>query len=137
MKELGVKVENIDAYYHALNPTLANCLLHLLTFFRPSEKLFERMLGHVRPFADSPPRHRLLMLVLRFVYLLRKGYDHFRFMDFSIIPGRSGYVLYRLGVIDLWRRLFTARAPRPASLDRPAPVLLRLAATELGTGHTS
>lgn len=117
MKELGVKVEDINAYYHVLNPTLANCLLYLFTFYRPSERVFRYLLTFVRPFKDSPPKHRLLMLTLRFIYLLKKGYDHFRFMDFSIIPGRTGYLLWRVGLIEFWRRHFNQKAPRPPYMD--------------------
>jgi len=117
MKELGVKMEEINAYYHRLNPAIANCLLHLLTFYKPPERLFRYLLTFVRPFKDSPRKHRLLMLTLRFIYLLKKGYDHFRFMDFSIIPGRTGYLLWKIGLIDFWRRHFNPKPPRPQSMD--------------------
>jgi hypothetical protein len=37
-------------------------------------------------------------------------------MDFSIFPGWTGYVFWRLGVVGLWWRQLTARAPQP---ERP------------------
>ena len=39
-------------------------------------------------------------MVLRSLYIGKRGLEHLRFMDFSIIPGWSGYVLWRLGIVD-------------------------------------
>jgi hypothetical protein len=57
------------------------------------------------------------MLLCRLIYLLKKGWDHLRFMDFSIIPGRSGYWLWKLGVIDFWRRRFYATPQTPPGVS--------------------
>ena len=42
----------------------------------------------------------------RFVYLARRAFEHLRFMDFSVLTGRLGYALWRLGVITFWRKHF-------------------------------
>jgi hypothetical protein len=42
-------------------------------------------------------------------------------MDFSIFPGWTGYVLWRLGIVGLWRRRVNPRYPRPAP-RRPVAV---------------
>ena len=39
-------------------------------------------------------------------YLIKRAFDHLRFMDFSVIPGKTGYVLWKLGVIKFWQRFF-------------------------------
>jgi hypothetical protein len=36
-----------------------------------------------------------------------------RFMDFSVITGKVGYVFWRLGIISFWRRFLIPRMPRP------------------------
>jgi len=117
MKQLGVKLEDISAYYHVLNTTFANCLLLLLTFYKPPQRVFDWLLRFARPISEKPPKHRALMLLCRFIYLLKKGWDHLRFMDFSIIPGRSGYWLWKLGVIDFWRRRFYATPQTPPGVS--------------------
>ena len=48
-------------------------------------------------------------------YLVKRVLGDLRFMDFSIIPGRSSYLFWRLGIVDLWQRRFTPRPPRAAS----------------------
>ena len=35
------------------------------------------------------------------------------FMDFSTIPGFTGFVLSKTGVMRTWRRLFRRKFPRP------------------------
>ena len=43
---------------------------------------------------------------------------HFARMEFSIFPGWTGYVFWRLGLVDLYHRRFARRMPRPARPDR-------------------
>ncbi len=117
MKERGVEMPGINAYYHDLNPTFANCLLYMLTFYKPPERVFNFLLRFARPIQDKPPTHRGLMLSLRLIYLLKKGYDHFRFMDFSIIPGKIGYLFWKSGLIGFWERHINLKPPRPAHME--------------------
>jgi hypothetical protein len=64
-------------------------------------------------------------MLLRSLYIGKRGLEHLRFMDFSIIPGWSGYVLWRLGIVDAWRKRFVGKFPRPERAS---------AATRLGIG---
>jgi hypothetical protein len=45
-------------------------------------------------------------------------------MDFSIIPGWSGYVACRLGLVKWWQRRFHTRPPRPPKKERGARALI-------------
>jgi anaerobic magnesium-protoporphyrin IX monomethyl ester cyclase len=45
---------------------------------------------------------------------------HLRVMDFSITPGKTGYYAWKVGLVDLWRRRFTRRPPRPARTKKAA-----------------
>src|ERR1700730_8496847 len=113
MKERGIDLEQIDSSYATIPPRAANLLLYLLTLWRPHRWLFARM---PRQLHQSPTPHRLyprLGLVLRAAYLAKKVFNHLRFMDFSLIPGSSGYLAHRVGLVSLWQRRMVRRLPRP------------------------
>ena len=38
------------------------------------------------------------------IYLVKRAFNHLRFMDFSLLPGRVGHVLWKLGIIRFWQR---------------------------------
>jgi hypothetical protein len=59
-------------------------------------------------------------MVLRTLYLAKRALTHLRVMDFSIIPGKSGWIAHRLGLVAFWRRHLWNRHPRPAAKPRPA-----------------
>jgi hypothetical protein len=42
-------------------------------------------------------------------------------MDFSIIPGRTGYVFWRHGLVKLWQKRFWRRPERPKRTARKPP----------------
>jgi hypothetical protein len=47
------------------------------------------------------------------MYQGRRALDHLRFLDFTIIPGWSGYIFWRVGLVGYWRRHHSPRPPRP------------------------
>ena len=42
-------------------------------------------------------------------------------MDLSITPGKTGYRLWRLGIVGRWQRWFVQRPPRPERVPAPPP----------------
>lgn len=114
MRERGIDLEQIDSSYASIPPRWANLLLYVLTFWRPPRWLFDLMLRRVRASGEPQPLYPRLGLVLRAAYLTRKVVNHLRFMDFSLIPGWSGYVAWRLGLVGFWQRRVRRRLPRPA-----------------------
>ena len=38
------------------------------------------------------------------IYLAKRAFNHLRFMDFSLLPGRIGHILWKLRIISLWQR---------------------------------
>ncbi len=93
----------------------------MLAVWRPPRWLFDRLLRRVEASAKPQKDYPRLGLVLRTLYLVKRVLGHLRFMDFSIIPGRTGYVFWKLGIVGLWQRRFTKRHARP-SRDGPLPV---------------
>lgn len=125
MKEHGVDLGGIDANYLTISPRWANVLLYLVALWRPPRRLWERWLRGVRASTEPQKTYPVLGAALRTLYLFRRGFDHLRFMDFSIIGGWSGYVFWKLGVVRYWWKHLTPRPespPRETGLDpvRPA-----------------
>jgi radical SAM superfamily enzyme YgiQ (UPF0313 family) len=118
MKERGVDLEDISANYASIPPKAANLLLYVLALRRPPRRLFDWALRRVEGSATPQPEYPVLGNVLRTMYQAKRVVDHLRFMDFSIIPGWSGYVAWRTGLVGLWQRRFQARPPRPAAKVR-------------------
>jgi hypothetical protein len=86
----------------------------VLALFRPPRRVFDFLLRHVESSATPQPEYPRIGLVLRTAYLAKRAFDHARFMDFSITTGWSGWIAWRLGIVDLWQRKLKRRHPRPA-----------------------
>ena len=67
----------------------------------------------MRASSEPQPLYPRLGMVLRTLYLAKRVLGHLRVMDFSITPGKTSYVLWRLGLVELWQRWFVRHPPRP------------------------
>ena len=113
MKERGIDIEEISATFMAIPPRLNNLLLYTLTMWRPPEWLWKRLLKHVKASTEEQRMYPRLGRLLRGMYLSRRALSHLVKLDFSAIPGRTGYYFWRLGLIGMWRKHMTRRLPRP------------------------
>lgn len=116
MQERGFDLEQINANYTSMRPTWGNVLLYLLLIVRPPRRIFDLLLTRVKSPTEPQPQYPFLLRLLRVPWLIKQGLRHLRFAEFSVITGRVGYVLWRMGVIRLWRRLAVKRL----ALDLPA-----------------
>jgi anaerobic magnesium-protoporphyrin IX monomethyl ester cyclase len=114
MKERGIDLDEIDDSYLIVPPRVANLLLYLLVLWRPPRWLWERLLRRVRASSEPQPLYPRLGMVLRTLYLAKRVLGHLRVMDLSITPGKTGHVLWRLGIVERWQRWFVQHPPRPA-----------------------
>ena len=105
MKERNISVDEIAASnynYHA--PTFANIMVYLLAVWKPPHRLFEYLLKFTRPYTEKQPHFSGLLLFFRILYLAVRGVSHLRFMDFSTIVGRFGWIFWKLGIIRFWKK---------------------------------
>jgi hypothetical protein len=103
--------------------------------WRPPRWLFDRLLKPVKPCLEPQRMYPRLGLALRTGYLMKRGIDRLRFLDFSVLPGRGGYLMWRLGVVDYCARRFRKRLPRPErETRRPADVAKRIPLVEAEAG---
>ena len=118
MKERGVDIEEISASFMSIPPRVNNLLLYLLCIWRPPTWLWKLLLTRVRASTEEQTLYPRLGTLLRGLYLSRRAVSHLAKMDFSAIPGRAGYIAWRIGLISLWRKRFTTRMPRPPRPER-------------------
>jgi radical SAM superfamily enzyme YgiQ (UPF0313 family) len=114
MKERGLDIQEIDDSYLIVPPRAANLLLYVIALFRPPKWMWRLMLTQVRASHEPQRLYPRLGLVLRTLYLSKRALSHLRVMDFSIIPGRTGYLFWRAGLVRLWQKRLWRRPPRPA-----------------------
>ena len=93
MEEEGISLEEISASYLWTPPRAANLLLYLIAVVKPPRWLWSRLLRHVRASHEPQREYPRLAFVLRAAYLTKRALTHLRQLDFSIIPGRTGYVV--------------------------------------------
>jgi radical SAM superfamily enzyme YgiQ (UPF0313 family) len=118
MKERGVDIEEISATFMSIPPRVYNLLLYLLCIWRPPAWLWKRLLDRVHASTEEQKLYPRLGHILRTAYLSRRALSHLAKMDFSAIPGRSGYIAWRIGLIGLWRKRVVHRMPRPPRPER-------------------
>lgn len=106
MKEAGIDLEQINANYTSLRPTFSNVLLYVLLVWRIPRKWFDKLLPHVRAFSEPQKMYPILIVLARLPWLIKQGLRHLRFGEFSVITGYSGYILWKLGILGLWKKLF-------------------------------
>jgi radical SAM superfamily enzyme YgiQ (UPF0313 family) len=119
LKERGIDLEMISSNYGLMHlpPRAANLILYVLGVCKPPRWLFDRMLKRAQASTTPQREYPNLAMVLRTIYMAKRVLDHTRRMDFSIIPGWTGYVFWRLGVVKFWRKHFLPRPPRPVRPD--------------------
>jgi len=121
MKARGIDLDEISANYSLIPPKVANLLLYVLALRKPPRWLFERLLKRVEASGTPQPEYPRIGMALRSMYIGKRGLEHLRFMDFSIIPGWGGYIAWKIGIVGLWRRKVVGRFPRPDPSARRRP----------------
>lgn len=102
-ERLGIHAKNMAQGYKQTKPTIANAMIYMLSVLKPPKCLFSLMLEKVQPYEESPPRS-ILFLIFRILYKLKTVYDQIKSLDFSPFPGRTGWIFWRLGIVDLIQR---------------------------------
>jgi len=105
LKNKGLDIPSIENSYHAnYIRTLGNVIVFAITVFKIPEWLFKILRNKIYPVHDKQAKYPILFIFFRQAYYLRRALDHLRFMDFSVIPGKTGYFLWKLKIIKFWQR---------------------------------
>ena len=110
VEDRGFSIPPVDAGY-LLNyrRTLGNILVFFITTFKVPRWLYKYLRNKVLPVHTKQPSYPVLFKIVRALYLIRRGINHLKFMDFSVIPGKPGYYLWKLKIISFWQRFILKR----------------------------
>ena len=114
LEDRGLKVAPIDKnYLFDYQRTLGNCLVFALTFWKMPQWLYKFLRKKVYPVQTEQSHYPILFTFSRVAYLIKRGFYHLHFMDFSVLPGKTGYYLWKFGVISFWQRFILKRYRLP------------------------
>ena len=110
LEKRGIKIPEIDAdYFTGYHRTMGNALVFILCFWKIPKWLYKILRNKIYPAHAKQKYYPILFTLARMVYYFNRGFNHLLFMDFSLLPGKPGYYLWKFGVISLWQRLFLKR----------------------------
>ena len=114
LEKRGLNISEIDAdYFTGYHRTMGNALVFALTVWKIPRWLYKILRKKIYPAHAKQQYYPILFTLCRAVYYFKRGFDHLRFMDFSFLPGKPGYFLWKIGIIHLWRRFFLKRYNLP------------------------
>lgn len=116
LRDQGVNIEEISSNYVNIPPRWANIVMYILCVWRPPRWLFDKMLKNVKASSEEQKLYPVLGMTMRATYLVKRGIDHIRHLDFSVIPGYPGYLAWKIGLVDFWWRRVIPKMAKP---DRP------------------
>jgi radical SAM superfamily enzyme YgiQ (UPF0313 family) len=101
----GLEVPPIDKdYLSGYRATLGNVLVFALVVWKIPNWIFRRLRSKVFPAHAEQPLYPIMLVLFRTAYLVKRAIDHIKFMDFSVLPGKFGYYLWKVGVVRLRHR---------------------------------
>ena len=110
VKKRGLDIPEIDALYQiGYHRTMGNVLVFFLTVFKMPRWLYRYLRNKIYPVHTKQPHYPILFAFVRTLYFVKRGFDHVRFMDFSVLPGKPGYYLWKFKIISFWQRFILKR----------------------------
>ena len=109
-QDRGIDIPSITKFYHlGYDRTLANTLIFTIAFWKMPKWLYKILRKKIYPMQMDQTRYPILFKIAHWGWMIRRLYDHLRFMDFSVLPGRFGYYLWKFGIINFWQRFMLKR----------------------------
>jgi len=109
MEERDISIDKIAGNYAHNAPTLANCLIYIIAAIPIPDWLLSWVVKRAHPVTAEQTHYPRLLLFTRLIYLVKRALDHLLVMDFSVLTGKTGYVMWKLGIIQYWRRFFVPK----------------------------
>ena len=106
----GIKIPPIDKnYFIDYHRTLGNIVVFALTFWKMPKWIYRILRKRIYPVQTKQPTYPILFKIVRTLFFVRRAYDHIRYMDFSVLPGRLGYMMWKIGIIGFWQKYILKR----------------------------
>ena len=103
LEKLNISLKDISKGYLTVAPTLANTMVYMLTVFKPPKWLFNILLKYAQPYTVKQTQYPILLFFFRTMWLFKRGIIGVMHMDFTELPGRVGWLCWKLGIIKFWR----------------------------------
>ncbi|MDP7238493.1 MAG: hypothetical protein QGI34_17365, partial [Candidatus Latescibacteria bacterium] len=103
-QQLGIEHEDITDGYLIPTATLANIAVYMLAVFTPPRVVFDFFVTRAKPYTENQPLYPWLMSFFRVLHLIKQGISNLWFMNFVFLPGKVGWLLWKLDIIKLWRK---------------------------------
>ena len=104
LKKMNISLKDISKGYLIVEPTLANVMIYMLTTFKPPRWLFDYFLKRAEPYTVKQKQHYILLFFFRTLWLFKRGIIGVAHMDFTELPGRLGWICWKLGMVKFWRK---------------------------------
>jgi radical SAM superfamily enzyme YgiQ (UPF0313 family) len=105
IEDRGFKIPLINkSYFIDYHRTLGNIVVFALTFWKMPRWLYKYLRNKIYPVHTKQQHYPILFALVRTLYYVKRAFDHLRFMDFSVLPGKPGYFLWKLGIIKFWKK---------------------------------
>lgn len=104
MEVRGMRHADIRSGYSQHKATVANILVYLIILFNLPGSIYLSLRDRALSSAGSQQEYPSILFIFRLLYLAKRAFEHLRFMDFTVITGRFGYLLWRVGIVAFWRR---------------------------------
>ena len=103
LENLNISLKDISKGYLTVAPTIANIMVYMLTVFKPPKWLFNILLKYAQPYTVKQTQHPILLFFFRTMWLFKRGIIGIVHMDFTELPGRAGWLCWKIGIIKFWR----------------------------------
>ncbi len=100
----GISIPSIKKNHFGYQKTLGNCLIFALCIWKIPEWLYKILRNKVHPSYAPQKHYPVLFFLCRTSYLIKRALQHIRFLDFSFFPGKPGYYLWKLKIIQFWQK---------------------------------
>lgn len=118
----SIHITDIKTSYLSCAPTLANCMVYLVSTFRPPKRIYNYLLKYVKPFTEKQPHYPLIFIFIRALWMSKRAYLHLKSFDLSIFPGRIGWLVFHTGISKFFKR------ESPPAAFGPQPTVAKKAA---------
>jgi len=71
--------------------------------------------GGIHPSYEPQTKYPILFFLCRTSYLIKRALQHLRFLDFSYFPGKPGYYLWKLKIIQFWQKFMIKKYKLPTN----------------------
>ncbi len=122
LEKRGVSIDDIRKPYTKPRPTVSNMLVFAMTVGRLPDGVFKFFRDRALPTQMPQTHYPVLMLLMRLLYLMKRASDHLLYLDLTVASGRSAVLAWKLGVLQLWKKVMLPRfAASRSKIELPPP----------------